>query len=75
MSTPVFSPPPLLVSVKQACRILSIGETRMYELLGNNSVRSCNLGRSRLIEYASLKAFVKQQLDNSSPASSEADNA
>ena len=44
----------------------------MYELLGNNTIRSCNLGRSRLVEYASLKQFVKQQLDNSNPATSEA---
>ena len=64
-SASVFTPPPLLVSVKQACRILSVGETRMYELLGTNAIRSCNLGRSRLIEYASLKQFVKTQLENS----------
>jgi hypothetical protein len=50
-------------------------ETRMYELLGSNAIRSCNLGRSRLIEYASLKAFVKQQLDSCNAASEGGSNA
>ena len=65
MPTPVFSPPPLLVNVKQACRILSVGVTRIYELIGTDAIRSCCIGRSRPIEYASLKEYVKQQLDHS----------
>ena len=59
MSTPVFSSPPLLVSVKQACRILSVGETRMYELLGTNTISVLQSGQITPNRIREPKAVCK----------------
>jgi excisionase family DNA binding protein len=53
---------PLAVSPRQACGLLSIGLTRLYELLGSGELDSFLVGRSRRITVASMQAFVERRL-------------
>jgi excisionase family DNA binding protein len=53
---------PLVVSPKQACQLLSIGTTRLYELLASGALASYHEGRARRISMASIVAHVNRQL-------------
>jgi excisionase family DNA binding protein len=49
---------PLAVSPRQACLLLGIGNTRLYELIGNGELVSYHEGRSRRITMESIRARV-----------------
>ena len=49
---------PLAHSVDEACAALSIGRSRLYELIASGELPSIKLGRRRLISHASLEAFI-----------------
>jgi hypothetical protein len=49
---------PLAVSPSQACLLLNIGNTRLYQLLGAGELISYNEGRARRITMASIQARV-----------------
>jgi excisionase family DNA binding protein len=49
---------PLAVSPRQACRLLGIGNTRLYELIGAGELVSYHEGRARRITMASIRARV-----------------
>ncbi len=49
---------PLTVSVKDACRILSIGRTSPYDLMRSGEIKTIKIGRRTLIPTASLKHLV-----------------
>jgi len=49
--------PPIWVRPAEACRLASIGMTRLYELLGNGILKSRKLGKARLISRKSLEAL------------------
>jgi excisionase family DNA binding protein len=48
----------LLVTVEEAARLLGVGRTTMFELIGSGDVKSVRLGRRRLIARKSLESFV-----------------
>jgi hypothetical protein len=54
---------PLAVSIKRACATLGIGPTKMWELIGAGSVKTINIGRRRLVIFASLEALVTSAED------------
>jgi excisionase family DNA binding protein len=56
-------PLPLVVAPREACRMLAIGLTRLYELLHQGDLESYRDGGSRRITVASIQAFVKRQLE------------
>jgi excisionase family DNA binding protein len=60
-STDMGSTKPLAVSVQDACKILSIGPTKMWELIGDGRVRTLRIGRKRLVTYASLEALLEAE--------------
>jgi excisionase family DNA binding protein len=65
MSSPVkFGPPPILLSVPQACSAAGIGTTMMYELLASGAIRSVKVGRRRLIERDSIKRWQASLIAN-----------
>ena len=45
-------------SVREACTILRIGKTKLYDLLSNGELRSQRRGRKRLIERPSLESLI-----------------
>ena len=49
---------PLTVSVKTAQQIIGVGNTTMYELIGDGRVESIKMGNKRLILFASLERLV-----------------
>lgn len=50
----------LLVTVEEAARLLGIGRTTMFELIGSGKVKSIRLGRRRLIARRNLELFVDE---------------
>ena len=48
----------LTVTVKEACEALSIGRSKLYEMLGEQRLDSICLGRRRLITTESIRALV-----------------
>jgi excisionase family DNA binding protein len=45
---------PIWVTVNDAIRLTSIKRTRLYELIGDGTLKSIRLGGKRLISYASI---------------------
>lgn len=60
---PVPTPPPsapqpsapLLVSIKEARRLIGVSNTRIYQLINDGSLETVRLGARRLIRYGSLQ--------------------
>src|ERR1700722_4596960 len=50
----------LLVTVEEAARLLGIGRTTMFELIGSGDVKSLRLGRRRLIARKNLESFIDE---------------
>ncbi len=51
---------PLAYSIADACKIISIGRTRLYELLSDGTIQSVRVGRRRLVKADSIRALVNQ---------------
>jgi excisionase family DNA binding protein len=49
---------PLAVSPRQACALLGIGNTRLYQLIGAGELETYNEGRARRITMHSIRARV-----------------
>jgi excisionase family DNA binding protein len=49
---------PLAVSPRRACRLLSVGNTRLYELIAAGEIESYRDGRSRRITMASIRGRI-----------------
>lgn len=60
MTAPAYSPEPLAYSVKDACRLTSIGKTRMYSLIAQGKVEARKIGKRTLITTASLHRLIEQ---------------
>lgn len=56
--TPDQSPEPLAYSVADACRVSSIGRTRLYQLIGEGRLQARKIGKRTLIPAASLRALI-----------------
>lgn len=56
---------PLAVPPRQACRLLCVGLTRLYELLHAGELESYRHGRSRRITIASIRAYIARQVEAS----------
>jgi excisionase family DNA binding protein len=60
---PVAMPQPLAVSPRVASRLLSLGNTRLYQLIRSGELASYVDGqRARRITMASIKKYVARQL-------------
>jgi excisionase family DNA binding protein len=53
---------PLAVSPREACRLLNVGNTYLYELLNNGELESYWEGKSRKITTRSIRARHARQL-------------
>jgi excisionase family DNA binding protein len=59
---------PLIVRPKVACRLLSVGETRLYELIANGEIESFRDGGSRKITTRSIHAYIERLLNQAQAA-------
>jgi excisionase family DNA binding protein len=53
---------PILVSPRQALRLLDISNSSLYGLLRSGQLRSLHVGRSRRIPLEAIKEFVVKRL-------------
>lgn len=49
---------PLAVAPADAARMLSIGKTRLYEMIGNKDIPVIKIGRRTLIRVRDIEAFL-----------------
>lgn len=47
-----------LLSIDEAQSLLSIGRTKLYELISNGDIKPLKLGRRSLIRASDLQAFI-----------------
>jgi len=53
------SPQPLAYSIADACTAISIGKTRLYELIAEGRLHTRKIGSRTLIPAASLHALLE----------------
>lgn len=58
MNTTKVTHEPLAYSISDACRITSIGRTRLYALIAEGRLDVRKIGRRTLIPAASLRALI-----------------
>jgi excisionase family DNA binding protein len=51
---------PLTVSIEEACRLIGVGRTTMWQLIKSRRVATVSVGRRRLVIYASLEALCSE---------------
>jgi excisionase family DNA binding protein len=56
---------PLVVTPREACTLLGIGNTRLYRLISDKQIDSYREGRARRIPMASIKAYIARCLAES----------
>ena len=52
--------PALLLKVEDAARLLGVGRTTLFELIGQGRIQTVRVGRRRLVVRAGLKRFVEE---------------
>jgi excisionase family DNA binding protein len=57
---------PLAVSPSQACLLLGIGNTRLYQLIGNGEIETYREGRARRITMQSIRHRVARLVADAS---------
>jgi excisionase family DNA binding protein len=70
-STGLADDEPLVVRPKVACRLLSVGETQLYELIASKELESYKDGAARKITMHSIRARVEKQLKEPDPPISD----
>lgn len=58
MMTPIE---PICVRVDEAARMLGLGRTKLYELIGSGEITAIKLGKATRITTESLRDFVRRQ--------------
>ena len=51
----------LLLTMVDAARVLSVGRTTMYELVGAGEIEVVHIGRAARVPVASIEAFVERR--------------
>lgn len=51
---------PMLYSVGDAARVLSLGRSKVYELIGRGELRTVKVGRRRLVPADALGEYVSR---------------
>jgi excisionase family DNA binding protein len=59
---------PLVVRPKTACRLLAVGETRLYEMIASGELESFRDGGARKITTRSIHAYIERQIERSKAA-------
>jgi excisionase family DNA binding protein len=54
---------PILVSVVEVARLLSIGRTAAWELVRKQKIKSVKIGRTRRVPIAAIQEYVQRLMD------------
>jgi len=57
--TPVPTIEPLAVRIPEACRMIGIGRSKLYELIADGTIEVVKIGSATVIPVSQLKALVK----------------
>ncbi|MFN7186285.1 MAG: DNA-binding protein [Alphaproteobacteria bacterium] len=49
---------PITITIAEALRVSGLGRTKLYELIGNGTLKTITIGRRRLVVYSSLEALA-----------------
>ena len=49
---------PVTVTVSEACRLTGLGRTTIYAMIGSGRLASFQIGKRRLVKYASIVALA-----------------
>jgi excisionase family DNA binding protein len=62
--------PPLAVTIPETRRLLSVGSTKVYELINDRTIEAITIGKRRLVVYESLVKFIdaSRSLPSDTPA-------
>ncbi|MEG3146749.1 helix-turn-helix domain-containing protein [Sphingomonas sp. RT2P30] len=52
---------PIAVRIPEACRMIGIGRSKLYELITSGDIETIKIGASRLVLVASLTKFVDEK--------------
>ena len=55
-----LAPEPLAYTVNDACKVSSIGRTRLYELIKEGKLEARKIGRRTLILAVSLRRLIEE---------------
>lgn len=55
-----MKPPPMLISIAQACDRLSISRRSFYRLMETGQIQTVKVGCKRMVAMSALKAFVQR---------------
>ena len=58
-SIPIESASSIALSIKEACRLSSLGRTKFYELMSSNVIPAYKVGRRRLVLRDELQQALK----------------
>jgi hypothetical protein len=58
---------PITVRPAQACKMLNLGMTRLYEMLNDGTLQSFSEGGSRYVLVSSIRQWVADKLEKSTP--------
>ena len=58
-----MEPKPILVSVAEAARMLSIRRTAALELVRKHRIKSVKIGRMRRLPIAAIEEYVQRLMD------------
>ncbi|MES1975597.1 MAG: helix-turn-helix domain-containing protein [Pseudomonadota bacterium] len=52
---------PIAIRIPEACRMIGIGRSKLYELITSGEIETIKIGVSRLVLVASLARFVDEK--------------
>jgi excisionase family DNA binding protein len=59
-----MEPKPILVSVVEVARMLSIGRTAAWELVRKQEITSVKIGRARRVPIGAIQEYIQRLMDD-----------
>ena len=54
--------PPILISVAEAARLLGVGRSTVYDIIGRGDLRVAKIGRRTLVSVAEVETYARGSL-------------
>lgn len=49
-----------LISIAETCQILSVGRSKVYELIMQGKLETCHIGRRHLVKASSINRLLEE---------------